>query len=191
MRESRRTFISVVGLYAAGSWLVLQVVDVLNQNLGLPPWAFSLALTLLLIGLPIISATAWLQSRAGREFPGERERKSVRTGGATKLFTWRNAALGGLGALALWGVVSTVWLLRTREGAGDENAADPPAAAREGPTGFLVVRSDPEEAAIRIRAVEFEGESSHGEPVRELRSLSNPIELAAGEYVLELSRADW
>ncbi|MEJ2483303.1 MAG: SUMF1/EgtB/PvdO family nonheme iron enzyme, partial [Gemmatimonadota bacterium] len=33
--------------------------------------------------------------------------------------------------------------------------------------------------------------SSHGEPVRELRSLSNPIELAAGEYVLELSRADW
>jgi formylglycine-generating enzyme required for sulfatase activity len=191
MRESRRTFISVVGLYAAGSWLVLQVVDVLNQNLGLPPWAFSLALTLLLIGLPIISATAWLQSRAGREFPGERERKSVRTGGATKLFTWRNAALGGLGALALWGVVSTVWLLRTREGAGDENAADPPAAAREGPTGFLVVRSDPEEAAIRIRAVEFEGESSHGEPVRELRSLSNAIELAAGEYVLELSRAEW
>ena len=36
----------------------LQVIDVLNQNIGLPPWAFSLALTFLLIGLPIVGVTA-------------------------------------------------------------------------------------------------------------------------------------
>ena len=63
MKESRRTFLSVVGIYAAGSWVVLQVIDVLNQNLGLPPWAFSLALVFLLIGLPVVAATAWLQGR--------------------------------------------------------------------------------------------------------------------------------
>jgi hypothetical protein len=33
---------------------VLQVVDVLAQNAGLPSWVFSFALVLLIIGLPIV-----------------------------------------------------------------------------------------------------------------------------------------
>ncbi|MCL7965469.1 MAG: hypothetical protein M8857_00025, partial [marine benthic group bacterium] len=60
-----RTLLQVLGLYAAGSWLVLQVVDVLKQNMELPDWVFPFALVLLLIGLPIILTTAVVQKRLG------------------------------------------------------------------------------------------------------------------------------
>ena len=114
MKESRRTFLSVVGIYAAGSWVVLQVIDVLNQNLGLPPWAFSLALVFLLIGLPIVAATAWLQGRGQNHGALDSEDPTGLPTGPHKLFTWRNAALAGLGAMALWGIFATAWMVRER-----------------------------------------------------------------------------
>jgi formylglycine-generating enzyme required for sulfatase activity len=191
MRDSGRTFLSVVGLYAAGSWLVLQVVDVLNQNLGLPPWAFSLALALLLIGLPIVSVTAWLQSRGKGDFPAESAEESVRSDGVKGLFTWRNAALSGLAALALWGVVATVWLLRAREGAGTDAAVEPSATVPEGSTGFLAVESDPEGATVVLRAIGFQGGASYGEPVSMVASPSGVTELATGEYLVETSVEEW
>ena len=40
----------VLGLYLAGGWVLLQVVDVLVDNVGLPQRVFTLALTLLAIG---------------------------------------------------------------------------------------------------------------------------------------------
>ena len=49
-----------MAVYGAGSWVILQVVDVLAQNIGLPSWVFPHALTLLLVGLPIVGATAYL-----------------------------------------------------------------------------------------------------------------------------------
>ena len=45
-----------LGVYVAGSWAIIQVIDVLAQNLGLPSWAFGYALVLLAIGLPIVLA---------------------------------------------------------------------------------------------------------------------------------------
>ena len=90
MKESRRTLLSVLGIYAAGSWVVLQVIDVLNQNVGLPPWAFSLALTFLLIGLPVVGATAWLQGRAQNDGAAAAEDPPGSPTGPHKLFTWRN-----------------------------------------------------------------------------------------------------
>ena len=58
-----RSLVQILGLYAAGSWLVLQVVDVLTDNMGLPDWVFPFAIVLLLIGLPIILTTAAVQKR--------------------------------------------------------------------------------------------------------------------------------
>lgn len=57
----RRSLWQVLGLYAAGSWIVLQVVDQLVQSAGLPDWVPSLALVLLLIGFPMVLATAFVQ----------------------------------------------------------------------------------------------------------------------------------
>ena len=49
----RRSLWQVLGIYLAGSWIVLQVIEVLANNMGLPDWVFPFAVVLLLIGLPI------------------------------------------------------------------------------------------------------------------------------------------
>ncbi|MCL7977322.1 MAG: formylglycine-generating enzyme family protein [marine benthic group bacterium] len=190
MRESRRTFVSVLGLYAAGSWLVLQVVDVLNQNLGLPPWAFSLALTLLLVGLPIVAITAWLQTRRELGPSTDQPEGSGASRGARRLFTWRNAALGGLAALALWGVVSTTWLLQARSD--DETGAGETTSSLDlsGPTGFLMLETRPSGADVEIRAIEIGEELSYGVPVLVGPSTTAATELPAGEYLLVLTQAE-
>lgn len=133
----------VLGLYAAGSWVVLQVVDVLAQNAGLPQWVFTLALILLIIGLPIVGATAYLHGMGEKSVPGSDSSSGSATprsvGSPLRLFTWRNALGGGVAALALWGLLVTGWLFvgpgaragsadaASRQGA-SESAAGPAAA---------------------------------------------------------------
>ncbi len=128
-----RSLWQVIGIYLAGSWLVLQVVDQLTESAGLPEWVPSFALVLLLIGLPIVVATAFLQHRAptpaqadatggsvsvpdaaGDESsasPAPAEPIAARTDESVprRLFTWRNAILGGVGAAILFGVVMAGW----------------------------------------------------------------------------------
>ncbi len=122
----RRSLWQVLGIYAVGSWVALQVVDVLAQNFGLPAWFPPFALSLLVIGLPIVLATAFIQEGVGaRPGPGSPESpdaRSVAPEGRSherpadgsvhgRLLTWRNAITGGLAAVALWGVIATAWLL--------------------------------------------------------------------------------
>ena len=66
----RRSLWQVLGIYLAGSWGVLQVVDTLVGTLGLPDWFPPLALALLLVGLPIVLATAFVGERGpGQHVP--------------------------------------------------------------------------------------------------------------------------
>jgi formylglycine-generating enzyme required for sulfatase activity len=191
MKESRRTFLSVVGIYAAGSWVVLQVIDVLNQNVGLPPWAFSLALMFLLIGLPVIGTTAWLQGRAQNDGAAGAEDPSGSPTGPHELFTWRNAALAGLGAMALWGIFATAWMVRER---GDEPAgpdAGSASAIPEGPTGFLTIRTRPAGATVESRRVESVEGQVMGAPIAHGLTPVEGIETQAGEHVIYLSMDDF
>ena len=57
----RRSLWQVLGIFVAASWVVLQVVELLTDTAGLPDWTPSMALVLLLIGLPICLATAFVQ----------------------------------------------------------------------------------------------------------------------------------
>jgi tetratricopeptide (TPR) repeat protein len=57
----RRSLWQVLGIYLVASWLVFQVVQTLTEGLGLPDWVPPFALILLLIGLPIVVATAFVQ----------------------------------------------------------------------------------------------------------------------------------
>lgn len=122
IREThRRSLWQVLAIYLAGSWVVFEVVQSLTQGLGLPEWFPSFAFVLLLIGLPIVLATAIVQEgmtpdRAEREAPPDGE--AVRAPapgeggeGVRRLLTWRNALIGGTAAFALWGVVAAGWLL--------------------------------------------------------------------------------
>lgn len=121
----RRSLWQVLGIYIIGSWIALQVVETLTSSLGLPEWFPSLAVVLLIVGLPIVLATAFIQEgvppvRTPAEDPAVSEgsgaaepdpadpssRPTVR-----RLFRWRNAIMGGVVAFALWGVVAAGWLL--------------------------------------------------------------------------------
>ena len=104
----RRSLWQVLGIYLVASWAVLQVVDTLVGTLGLPEWFPPLALALLLVGLPIVLATAFVQEGGPRHVATPIADAPT---GAPVLFTWRNAFGGGVLAFALLGFVGTGWIL--------------------------------------------------------------------------------
>jgi tetratricopeptide (TPR) repeat protein len=119
----RRSLWQVLGLYLAGSWLALQVVETLTESAGLPAWVPAMALVLLVIGLPVVLGTAVVQegvgspesaspARPGDARPSEPSPGEPRPGvpsfsvpfassSVRGLLTWRRAILGGVGALIL------------------------------------------------------------------------------------------
>jgi tetratricopeptide (TPR) repeat protein len=122
----QRSLWQVLALYAGASWLVLQVVDVVKDNLGLPDWVFPFAMLLLLIGLPIIVATAVVQGRHAAGARGQAEDSGVSAAApaaagsrsSRRLFTWRNALVGGGLAFVLLAVVTTGFMLMRNRGIG-------------------------------------------------------------------------
>lgn len=173
----RRSLWQVLGLYIAASWVALQVVNEIGDAVGLPQWVSGAALTLLVIGFPVVLATAFVQHgvRPGGaaatgdgvaadaesdEGPGGESTPAAERAGATssrpaeaegppsgrphhRLFTWRNAILGGIGAFAVLGAGTGVWMgLR---------------AAGIGPAGTLIAKGALEDRALVILA-DFEAE---------------------------------
>lgn len=141
----RRSLWQVLGIFLAVSWGVLQVVEVLTETAGLPDWTPSMALVLLLIGLPVCLATAFVQEgmpgqedeggdadgrggseQIGREEPavnlaagtGSLDRPSTRPSAPRRLLTWRNAILGGIGAFALLGFSLVAYFVMWSTGVG-------------------------------------------------------------------------
>jgi tetratricopeptide (TPR) repeat protein len=122
----RRSLWQVLSIYLFGGWAALAAVDTLTGSLGLPEWFPPFALGLLIVGLPIVLATAFVQEGVGgsRTAGGDVETsegeaasagpmdQSPRT--AHRLLTWRNAIAGGVMAFALWGVVAAVYMLWLR-----------------------------------------------------------------------------
>ena len=138
----RRSIWQVLAVYLGASWVVLQVVDVVTQNMGLPTWVFPFAFVLLLLGLPVMLATAIIQ---GKPRPAEAPAVALAATPAVtdsgtpiepaaaateavasspdleahrRLFTWRNAVLGGLGAIALFAVVIAGYAYARKAGVG-------------------------------------------------------------------------
>jgi len=118
--------VKVLGVYVLVSSAVLQAIDLLTSQFGLPPWFFPMALGLLLIGLPIITATALLQARSessDREDavapvtanPGPTDGGGNPMHGLKRLLTWRAAVLGGVLAFIVLGSVgATMVFMRNR-----------------------------------------------------------------------------
>src|SRR5688500_1644458 len=53
----------VVFAYLVASWIVVQLTGAAIESFGLPDWLAPVALGLLFVGLVIVSATAWVQTR--------------------------------------------------------------------------------------------------------------------------------
>lgn len=152
----RRSLWQVLALYGGASWIVFEIVQTLTEGLALPGWFPAFAFVLLLLGLPIVLATAFVQERrpeapepgspaesTGRgRAAGEEGTAGTRGGGLRRLLTWRNALLGGMAAFALWGVVAAGWLLLGGTGTGG-SADEAVAAAGVSP-------ADPARASLAV-----------------------------------------
>ena len=137
----RRSLWQVLAIYLAASWVVLQVVDTFAGALQLPDWAPSFALFLLLIGLPFVLATAFIQEGMGGSARTEPaapapdqdqggtaptasplEIDLAQAGNETRphhhIFTWRNALFAGAGAFTLLGVITAAWIIMRTLGIG-------------------------------------------------------------------------
>ncbi len=121
----RRSLWQVLVIYGVGAYIGFEVIQTLTEGLGLPSWFPSCAIMLFIIGLPIVLATAFVQEGLGSaarrdptllpdvEIGGAAAAEHARreAAGARRVFTWRNALMGGVFAFALWGVVAAGWLL--------------------------------------------------------------------------------
>jgi tetratricopeptide (TPR) repeat protein len=135
---SGRSVWQVLVLYLGASWGVLEVVDVLKDNMGLPDWVFPFAVVLLLIGLPIMLGTAVIQARfaaargpAAGDDPRATSADPVSAPAAEPvpatddddleahhIFTWRRALLGGAAAFVLLILVTTGFMFMRNRGIG-------------------------------------------------------------------------
>ena len=183
----RRSLWQVTGIFLAASWGVLQVVEVLTETAGLPDWTPSMALVLLLIGLPMCLATAFVQE--GMPSPGEPDasgvagpgrgaagagadaaagdapggargaedeqpmvnlaagtgsldRPTTRPSATRRLLTWRNAALGGLGAFTILGFSLVAYFVMWTTGIGPVGNLVAQGVIEEGDRVVLATFSD-------------------------------------------------
>ena len=155
-RVRNHRLFGVLAVYLGASWLILQVVDIVKQNLGLPDWVFPFALLLLLIGLPIILATAFLHGTGGAPEtarsvapvaaePSRDAGRSELEETGRRLLTWRNALLGGGLAFLFLAVVTGGFMYMRSAGIG--------------PVGSLVAKGVLEERS-RVVLAEFEAADS-------------------------------
>ena len=119
----RRSLWQVLLIYVGASWAVLEAADVIMERMALPDWVYGLAMILLLVGLPVVLATAFVQEgmttgKSDAEAPSTGAERAARARPMTRggeslrgLFTWRKALAGGVLAFALWGVIAAGWLL--------------------------------------------------------------------------------
>jgi tetratricopeptide (TPR) repeat protein len=124
-RLKRSSVVQAVALFLGAAWVVLQVVDLMEDQLGIPEWVFPTAVVLLLIGLVVVLATAWVQSLPSTteaEVAGQRpsdweiapaEAVERIKSGRLPTLTWARAVLGGVVAISgLFGVAGA-WVLFT------------------------------------------------------------------------------
>ena len=56
----RRKVVRVITVYAAASFVILELVDILSPSLGLPPWMLNFVLVLLCVGFIISTVLSWV-----------------------------------------------------------------------------------------------------------------------------------
>lgn len=110
----RRSPWEFVAGYLFIAWVALQVTDTLASLVGLPLWFGAGVLTLLGAGLFVVLITALLQ------LPLKRRSSTVSAGEGRlrRVFTWRRAALVGVGGLSILGLLTVAHLTARALGIG-------------------------------------------------------------------------
>jgi TolB-like protein/Tfp pilus assembly protein PilF len=112
----RRSLWQVLLIYIGAGWVVFEIVQTVTEGLRLPQWFPVFAALLLLIGLPVVLATAFVREGEPAAIVSDPtlmpvDEASTEAARKRRLLTWRNAGLSFLIALAVWGVVATGWML--------------------------------------------------------------------------------
>ena len=116
----RRSLWQVLGIYLVGAWVAFQGIEALADGLAMPEWVPGFAVVVLILGLPIVLATAFVQEGVGvGEGPveaaatSEAGQATVVAGGAGLhlVLTWRNVVLAGALVFGLAGIVAAGWML--------------------------------------------------------------------------------
>lgn len=111
VESHQRSLWQALLVYLGASFAVLEAVDLFIDYLGLPRWLFPVALTLLVIGLPVVAATSLAKAEKYQDdVPPEAAQAAAEEDRRLRLLTWRTAALALVGAMALWGVVAAALL---------------------------------------------------------------------------------
>ena len=139
MKEAR--IVPILLVYLGVAWGILLLVNLLQDRYSLPGWMDPVALILLLTGLIIITATAWVLSqprtrerKAAGELPGDWEVApqallgEMMVRGAPHL-TWGRSILGGVFALGLMFALAA--LLALVAGSPETGHPDAPPVAEE------------------------------------------------------------
>jgi len=100
-RVKSARLVRILVVYLAVSWGVIQALDILSQQFTLPDWFFPAGIGLLLVGLPIIVATALLQGgltqRAQDATPATAIQEPRTSWSQPRsLLTWKRAIFGGV-----------------------------------------------------------------------------------------------
>ena len=116
----RRSLWQVLGIYLVGAWVAFQGIEALADGLAMPEWVPGFAVVVMLIGLPIVLATAFVQEGVGAQETADEaqapsDAKEVTppddSGGLHLVLTWKNVIAGGVVVIALAGVGVAGWLL--------------------------------------------------------------------------------
>ncbi|MDH3222114.1 MAG: tetratricopeptide repeat protein [Gemmatimonadota bacterium] len=152
----RRSIWQVLSVYAVGGWIAFSVVQTLTEGLGLPDWFPPFAMVLLIIGLPIVLATAIVQEGLAPPeppLPGTTHSGDGLDATAAiwdKLFTWKNAIGGGVLAFALWGVIAAAWILFGSGTSSASGARTNPDRTTIAVLPFTSVRTDEDSESFRV-----------------------------------------
>jgi tetratricopeptide (TPR) repeat protein len=119
----------VTGIYLLAGAAVFLLASLLHTALGLPDWVPGVAVLLLVAGLAVVIATAWVQARGVSDQRGLDLRGAARsvTRGELPHLTWGRAIAGGVFAFAMLFGIAGLWVViqdRGRSFAPEEALAD-------------------------------------------------------------------
>ncbi len=118
----RRSLWQVTLVFLGTSWVVLQVIDTFVERGIVPDWTFTAALLLLLIGLPVVLATAFVQEGPRTAGDGSSPGASEDSGPMADV---GGAGVGGAGV----GGPGVASASETADGGGAATASETPGAA--------------------------------------------------------------
>jgi tetratricopeptide (TPR) repeat protein/TolB-like protein len=129
-RLKRARLVRVLLVYFAASWVVVQAAHLFQAALDLPEWLVPVVIVLLLVGLVVVGATAWVQAspatdrrEAAGEVPGDWQldltdlTRSIRRGRLPHL-TWGRTLAGGAAAFLALAALAAVYMFAGGERGG-------------------------------------------------------------------------